>query len=386
MAPSDMRMSASDAELRRAAELRLVASDIRWSWGIARDVAAQVISSPIPLLCLMPYLSLIIYESQRYLVGWEPTLAQTLALQHAHVIEQSRHRIKLFDDTQLGMEGVAKYFSEDLMAAHRAKFIQSVRLPLAALWKADLGLYAYGNRQIATTHVVHFNLGTSPDMLRRGNENVTKGVGEDMGKYLAVLSGSLKLTFPQLNWDAKSLLSQIDSGQLAHKDVRSSKYYPSHFGGNLPIGIGAALDAFRCALNTIDVLISADMSPEAAEAVFKIRFVTLYHVLKGVQQLHSVHSHALDQEADQRLIDIEQHATTSMLLTDNARWCRNTLIHYGINRSVPTGDLDLLKPLAGLAEFYFPGVGFTKLATDVENHAELVARSLDEWGAQGSDP
>ena len=180
-----MSLSASDADLRRAAaELRLVASDIRWAWGIARDAAAQVIASPIPLLCVMPYLSLIIYESQRFLVGCDPTLAHTLALQYAEVIEQSRHRIKLFDDTHLGMEGVAEYFSEDLMAAHRARFIQSVRLPLASKWKSDLGLYRYDGRQVATTHVVHFNLATSPDMLRRENEGESKGVGEDMGGTL----------------------------------------------------------------------------------------------------------------------------------------------------------------------------------------------------------
>jgi hypothetical protein len=379
-----MTTSPSDADLRRSAELRLVASDIRWSWGIARDAAAQIISSPIPLLCVMPYLSLIVYESQKYLVEWEPTLAQTLALQYADVIEQSRHRIKLFDDTHLGMEGVAESFSEDLMAAHRAMFIQRVRLPLAALWKADLGLFTYGGRQIATTHVVHFNLGTSPDMLRRSHENVTKGVGEDMGKYLAVLSDALKPLFPQLNWDVESFLGQIDSSRLTHKDVRSSKYYTSHFGEQLPVGIVAALDAFRCALNTIDALISTDTSPGAAEAIFKIRFVTLYHVLKGLQQLHSVHSQVLDQEADQRLIDIEQHATTLMLQTDKARWCRNTLIHYGLSNSVPTVDIDPQKPLAGLAVFYFPGVGFSKLATEVQEHAELVARSLDDWAGQGS--
>ncbi len=179
----------------------------------------------------MPYLSLIIYESQKFLVGCDPTLAQSLALQYAGVIEQSRHRIKLFDDTHLGMEGVADYFSDDLMAAHRARFIQSVRLPLAALWKADLGLFTYGSRQIATTHVVHFNLGTSPDMLKRGSESVTKGVGEDIGKYLAVVASALKIQLPQMDWDADSFLGHIESSKLAHKDVRSSKYYRSRFDG-----------------------------------------------------------------------------------------------------------------------------------------------------------
>ena len=182
-----------------------------------------------------------------------------------------------------------------------------------------------------------------------------------------------------MNWDADSFLGQIESNKLAYKDVRSNKYYTSRFGGRLPGGIVAALDAFRCALNTIDVLISADTAPEAAETICKLRFVTLSHVLKGLQQLHFIHSQAFDQDPDQRLIDIEQHPTTSMLLRDNARWCRNTMVHYRLSNSVPTSALDLQKPLARLADFYFPGVGFTSLARLVQEHAKRVAESLDEW-------
>lgn len=174
------------------------------------------------------YLSLIIYESQKLLVRCDPTLVQTLALTHANIIEQARHRIKLFDDTHLGMEGV---------------------------------------------------------------------------------------------------------------------------------------------------------TPDSVEALFKIRFVTLYHVLKGLKQLRTAHLSSLDWNANQRLVEIEQDRTTTTLLTDNGRRYRNTLVHYGLNNNVPTGVLDLERPLAGLTEFYFPRRGFSNLAIEVKRHAERVSKSLDDWAS-----
>jgi len=369
-----------DATARRRAEFRLIASDIRWSWAVARDAAAQVIQSPMPLLCVIPLLSLIIYESQRYLIEAQPALAQSLELQYSSTIEQSRHRTKLFDDTHLGMDGVAEYFSEDLMAAHRTKFIESVRyIPLASLWKSDLGLTGYRNRQIATTFVIHFNLGTSPDMITRDNPAEPQGMGVDMGGYLAALAPAFENQFPDLDWTPGSFLARINADQLTQGDVRSSKYFGSLFGGKLPVGILAALDAFRCALNTIAVLISADMSMDSAPTIFKFRFITLYHVLTGLQQLRSVHSQVLDAEADRKLTELENHPTTLLLRSDNARWFRNTLIHYGLSSQCPTTALNPGGPLSGLADFYFPTRGFKPLATQIQEHVDLVAELLDDW-------
>ena len=95
-------------------------------------------------------------------MGCDPTLAQSQPCSTPGCIQQSRHRIKLFDDTHLGMEGVALTTSDDSMAAHRARFIQSVRLPLAALWKADLGLFTYGSRQLPRPTLCISTSGTSP--------------------------------------------------------------------------------------------------------------------------------------------------------------------------------------------------------------------------------
>jgi hypothetical protein len=80
----------------------------------------------------------------------EPLVAQSLELQYGEVIEQSRHRVKLFDDSHLGMQGVVDYFAGALVPAHKKKFVDQVRLPLAKYWKTDLGLFTYHGEQIGT--------------------------------------------------------------------------------------------------------------------------------------------------------------------------------------------------------------------------------------------
>jgi hypothetical protein len=369
----------SDADLRGAAELTLIASDIRWAWCFANDYVAHPDSSPHPLLCTLSYLSLIIFESHSYFSRADPTLGKSLALQYSTVIQQSRHRIKMFDDNKRGMEGISKYFSDGLIAAHHDKFIGSVQTSLPESWRTDLGLTTYDGRQVATTHVVHFNMGTPPNMLTNQITNLPKDIGEDMGRYLATVTALLKTAVPQLSWDMASFLSLIDASKLAVRDVRSSEYYGSRFGGQLPIGLLAGLDTFRCTLNSINLLISADTSANAAETQLKIRFVTLYHVLNGLQELRAAHSKSLNAAAIKRLQQLEQHPTSILLRQPSLKPLRNTLIHYGLDTRLPSTAIDLSKPMAGLVDYYLPNIGFTDLATKLREHTERVASSLNAW-------
>jgi hypothetical protein len=327
----------------------------------------------------MSYLSLIVYETQGYLVNLEPALAEALTLQFSDLIGLSRNRIKLFDDNRLEMDGVASYFSRGLIPAHRAKFVESVRLPLASVWKTDLGLVDWAGKRIATTHSVHFNMGTPPEMLNDQSGVMPTGIGEDLGRYLAGLSGAFRDLMPQLDWEGSSFLKLFDPSVVTVTDVRSAHYYQSLFGRRLPIGTIAALDAFRCSLRTIDVLLSADTSTEAQGTLFKIRFVTLYHVLSGLSQLRSAHASELDGDDIDLLARIEQHPTSVILRSRQAGWLRNTLVHYGLSKQYPTSAIGLWLPLAGMVDFYFVQVGFVDLAAALEEHVDRVAGWLDDW-------
>jgi hypothetical protein len=371
----------TDTAIRRRAELRLLATDVCWAWRIASDIVCENNEAfAIPTLCVMPHLSLVIHESQNYLGVHIPSLAQALALNYGDVVEQARHRLKLFDDTRLGLQGVAEYFSEGLVPAHRRTFVDPVRLPLAACWKADLGVFSYDRYQIGTTHTLHFNLGTDPDFLRGPQQRVqTLGRGEAMGRYLARLAEGAQPLYPQLDWEAPSFIRALDCTTLRSRDTRAVQYYKTLFGGRLPLGVLAALDTVRAWLRVLTVLTSGDSSAGAEETLLKLRFVTLYHVLSGLNEVGATYASILDPTIVNVLTDIGQHPTTDLLTSQSSRRLRNTLVHYGLDSRCPTTAINPDLPVAGLVEFYFPAAGFTGLAATLQSHCEYVAGQLDNW-------
>jgi hypothetical protein len=75
-------------------------------------------------------------------------------------------------------------------------------------------------------------------------------------------------------------------------------------------------------------------------------------------------------------MDIGQDPTSAILRLPSLRPFRNTFIHYGLDSRCPTMTLDFGKLLAGLADFNYPGVGFTKLSAQLQEQTERVATSL----------
>ena len=321
------------AELRRSAELRLVAADLGFGRRFIEDAVTRADQGVIPIFCMVSYLSLIAYESFSYLTKADPSAARALALEYGSVVAQSRHRIKLFDDSHLGMYGVSQYFGETLTNAHQRRFLGNTWLPLARRWETDIGLYFYGGRLISTTHVAHFNLGTAPGMLDEDPGELLHGIGADMGRYFGGLAR-------ELDWRGQSFLTFIEPNNLRSRDVRSWDYYGHAFGGGLSVGLAAALTAFRCSMNTLDALLSLDNSKESEETSFKLRLVTLYHVLAGLRELRNSPEAELTDNSRGLLIDIDSDPASALFLRPSTKLLRNTLVHYGLDSRLPTVSLD----------------------------------------------
>jgi hypothetical protein len=359
-----------DARSRRAAELRLIATDIYWAWRFGWDASRVGTTIGIPALCLMSPLSLIVYEARRYLAKIDPFLP----LRYSDFIEQARHRIKLFDDNQRGIEGVIGYAAV-VIAAHRSHFVALTGDSLAD----DLGLYEYHGRLICTSHVAQFNIGTPPDVIGTGDRRETShGIGVEIGQYIRSLGDPIKEVFQNWDWDGRSFLETYDESEVDFIDVVADNYYGARSGSGLPASVVLALDICRCNLNTIEVLLSPDPSPLALEFLFKIRFVTLHHILNGLAQLRADQAHNLTPAQLDLLRGLEEHPTTQLLRSRSGRWLRNALVHYQIANQVPTSALDYTSPIAGLVDFYLSR-DFSVVAAEVQSHAERVAEALDRW-------
>jgi hypothetical protein len=329
----------------------------------------------IPLFCMINYLSLYVHESRRALQSLEPQDAAALAVGNEQVIERSRNTIKFFDDNNPengGVDGVARQFV-NIIREHRAFFLNNTWFPPARVLETDLAVYHYRGRLISSTHAISFYGGLPPEVIsdRVAMGQALRSLGESEGRYIA----SLTDTAP---WQGSSFMDVLDLAQVSNKDRRAAQWYGQAFDACLSEEVTAALTAFQAALNFLDCIVSADPNPTSAEAVFKLKFITLYHVLSSLATFKTERGAGLSSGTAARLAAIVDDPSTAEVVRPNRRGLRNALIHYiPFTQLAPQLSLDL--PLCGLVEAYCPGSSYADLSQTVNEHTSRVATLLDGW-------
>jgi len=355
--------------------VRLMNNDFTFARRFLDNVIADPGNTVIPLFCMNNYISLFIYESHKALKQIDPARATQLEYDNSDVIERVRHTVKLFKDAapDKGIVGVATYF-EELLAASRTYFLSSVWLPLARRWVKDLGVWSYRGRLVTTTQVASFYLGAEPQEVGDPESlgQSFKAVAESQGGYVADFLGVQPWQGPPTFVDA------MDLDEIENKDVKFAEYFEGTFDPAFDEGLVGALAAFRCALNFCDVMLSGDASADSAEAVFKIKYVTLYHVLASLEELKKHYVADLNARSLGILDAILSNSTTGLMLARNSAGLRNTLIHYR-PAAKAAALLSLNLPLCGLVEAYVPGYDFPTLSQEVDEHTVRVAELFEEW-------
>jgi len=350
-------------------------NDVSFARRFLDNVIAHRESTVVPLFCMNNYISLYIYESHRALKEFDPARAAQLDYDNSVTIERVRHTIKLFKDTAQGkgMVGVAKYF-EELSAVSRQYFLSSVWLPPVRRWVKDLGVWSYHGRLVTTSHVASFYLGATPQDVANPKSlgPAFKAVGESQGKYVADFLG-------EQPWQGSpTFVDAMNLGEIENKDVKTAEYFAGAFDPSFDEGLIGALMAFRCALNFLDVMLAGDTGDDSAEAVFKLKYVTLYHVIASLEELKKHHAANLSARSSGILDAILSHSTTVLMMARSSAGLRNNLIHY---RPVArmASQLSLSLPLCGLVEAYFPGYDFATLSQEVNEHTVRVAELFEGW-------
>ena len=232
----------------------------------------------------------------------------------------------------------------------------------------SLGLTTYGGRLLYTTHVAHYLMGADLDLYSRGPD-LGRNFGEDLGKYFFTLTQSM-------DWGGQTFVERLDASILSTHNVKTWEYYPASFGGGVDDGAAASLSLFRSVANITDGLFGLD---EASATAFKLKYVSLYHVLRSLRELRSSsHVRRLEQSALDALDEITTDATAVQMLDPATIPFRNTIVHYGLDTRIQTVSLDEAEPLAGLAGVFFPGDDFASLSTKVSAKAHSVAAALDK--------
>jgi hypothetical protein len=366
-------MTATD-DLKRSVELRLIANDLIFARRFLDDFVRNQKQNIVPFFCFNNYLSLFIHESHKTLKRIEPQLAASLELENSPIIERARHTVKLFDDNNMKLSGVSERFSERIIPDHRRYFIGKIWFPPARIFGKDLGLYYLGDRIISTSHVTSFYLGISAesfedmDLLGR----LMHSVAVDQGKYVAALTDA----WP---WQGPSPMGAFASAEIRSLDVKSHEYYARAFSGQFDPGVTAALTALQSSMNFLTWVLAADTSSASHATTTKLKFITLYHALSSLKKLRTESGTAFTAESGRLLDTILDHETSGIIMNDDARGFRNTLMHYGLDSRLDVARLSLDLPLCGLVEAYYPNHNFSQLSRAVNEHTERVAGLLNEW-------
>lgn len=331
--------------------------------------------SPIAAFCMSSYFSLFVYEGYARLSGVEPQLVSPLSSLAASVGERSRHSLKFFEDTRRGIEGQISYFENEILAAHSEEFTGNTPVPFAQRWETDLGLFRYNGRLISTTHSATYALGLDPrTMFDEGMGQELSGIMSEFGSYFARLGATLDVS-------ADSFLKHISTSKIGmDEDVQSGPYYEKIFNGANTPGINCLMTVFQSNMNFVDAVLTAGGTNDSTEySPFKIRFLTIYQILRSLDLLRAERASQLTSDSLAAIADILNTAEAQTIIDPTAKPFRNTLMHYGPDSRIDISLIDKDDLVGSMVPLCYQGLTAEQFGSVVEKCISHTAARLNEW-------
>lgn len=284
--------------------------------------------SPVMAFCMGSYLSLFVYESQRQIKRIDPDSATQLSEPAQLILTRSRHSLKFFEHTKLGLEGLQSTFWDEIVPAHRDYYVGLLRFRFLKFLATDLGIYRYNGKIISTTHTASFSLGLEAKAL--ANEDLGKfifDISSEYGSYLAGLGA-------RLDTSATAFPASLDPSLLAREeeDYRADEFYRKIFNGPETPALNATLLLLLGHLNFVNEIVPADRTVASLQySTFKIRFLAVYQIVRSLEILYTHQAKELSSDSIRVIEYIVRHPVAVQLMSEDIRPLRNTLIHYDID-------------------------------------------------------
>ncbi|MGW2942440.1 hypothetical protein [Streptomyces sp. NPDC001226] len=325
-------------------------------------------------LCVAPFMSLVIYEALRKTNFLSVPMEIGLSDDVNEVCSRARHSLKLFTDTNGGIDRQLTYFEQDIMREHSKYFLGNTWLPPARFLETDLGVFTYEGQIITTTHSATFHLGIpSARLFRDGFVSVMQLILQQMGRCLGALGAGGHTGEPS------TFASYVSGSSLRNRDVRAAKHYGRSFNGPETPHINGTLTDFQAITNFIASLLIAGADPLVLEySVFKIRYIVLFHVLASLRVLQGRLDMRLSRRSSEAIGRIIGTSEAQIVTDPSTRGFRNTLMHYGPT-SAMLDKMDLSAPLFGLVPIFFPDHDFKSLSALVDRCIRDTTRELNQW-------
>jgi hypothetical protein len=212
-------------DLAKRAELSLIAADTEFFRDFALGPRLEPIRE-IAALALMPFLSVFVFESARYIKQEDPAAVRELQ-PHEELLRTSRLRLKLLDDNRKSFAEVLETITE-LAAINSGWFMdhRGILGPLKRRLQTDLGVYFMQGEVICTTHVAFINLGLTKKNLSASSLSMDtlgpylRDTTENLGRYVRLLLGKLNIADNSFDSTSGAPLSPIQ-----FRDLKSGRFY-----------------------------------------------------------------------------------------------------------------------------------------------------------------
>ncbi|MYQ44085.1 hypothetical protein GTW40_03235, partial [Streptomyces sp. SID4985] len=233
--------------------------------------------------CMMPFTSLVIHEARAKINMITPSPSLDFSAEAAEVCARSRNSLKLFEDNQRWVTGQLDFYRKEIIGTHSDHFLGNTWLRLARFLEVDLALFTYNGIIFSTNHSAAFHIGIKSKLLfKKDGGAYVKSITEQMGRCLAALGASIDAD------DPKTFASHITRRALDDSEVRADRYYRQVFNGRETPVLNGLLTNFQAMVNfATSLLVTGADVLDLEYTVFKIRFVTLYHVLASLARLGS---------------------------------------------------------------------------------------------------
>ncbi|MFD3944082.1 hypothetical protein [Streptomyces sp. NPDC058579] len=367
-----------DTDTRNAVIWSGITSDANYFGRFARDLnlCNDPYLSSTMALCMVPHLSLAMYESLQKLKKLSPEISTVFSEDALSISARSRHSLKLFEDTKRGIEGQLSYFRDDVLAAHSERFLNNTWLPLARHFETDLGLNFYAGRLISTTHAATFHLGFDTNRLLAPNSGpYISSVFEEYGSFFGALGANLE------GQGEQTFIRSLQVAALAKpRDVRAKSYYRQIFNGRDTPEINALLTTFRAMLNFAELVMEAGINRQHLDyTAFKVGYLSVYQVLRSVRLLLDDSAYPLTTRSERIARSISCSPSAQVITRRSSRPFRNTIMHYNLPFQIDVDRVDLSKSFFGLIPIYFPEFDDGAFVELVRECGASTAAAFDEW-------
>lgn len=352
----------------------MIAQDARWVGDALLSTSAFPTSASAVSLALLGHSSRIVYEGGCFLRNDKTFpeltgLADLLPREFATVIQRARHATKLLDDNKKTMDDLGKELAAWL-AVHRAEFFgNSYRL--VRFLESDIGLFRSGGRLMLATLPVQFRLGADPGMRIEGLGPFVHGLAVEHGSNLSVLAAgageSLSISPGQ---DYSSL------GSIPGDDRRSARYLARRYDPELSIATKLLVLLIEGEVTTAHLLLPLTAVGHL-DAVFRARFISVFHSLSALQAILTSHASARS-TSTARIRSVLETAPARWILTDRgARRLRNQCVHYAIRGE--DVRVDWAAPMFGLVPALTDGRTLEEVDDELTVVTGHLADAVRDW-------